>query len=131
MDENGTGETIEGFDIPKRQLTEEEANSPITWEKIQAFHHEAGEDFLDQVSCINLLIYTGWLVGKYPERSIEILKMGQAKFADVNTFTDLYDDDDEEEKFYTDVAEFLNLTYNAKRRANQVLIQVVEHYRGD
>lgn len=34
-------ETIEGFDILLRELTEEEALRPITLERIQSFHYDA------------------------------------------------------------------------------------------
>lgn len=122
-------ETIEGFSIEKRDLTEEEANRDITLERFQEFHIEAGEDFLDYVPCINHLIFSGWLIAKYPAKSKEILVKAQEKYAGMHNLTDLYEDDPDQDKFYTDVAEFLNLTEKAKKRANQVLIQVIEYYK--
>jgi hypothetical protein len=41
-------ETITGFDIPKRKLTQEEKTREITFERFHNFHMEVCEDFLDQ-----------------------------------------------------------------------------------
>jgi len=47
MDINMKQETIVGFDIPKRELTEEEKNREITLDRFNEFHNKAGEDFCD------------------------------------------------------------------------------------
>jgi transposase len=119
-------ETIHGFDIPKRQLTEEEATREITLERFQQFGYDAGEDFVDQCeSLYNAHIFIGWCLHKYPELSKELLKAANSKYCSVQNVLHLLDNDDQ---FYTDFAEFLNQTEHAKAKTNQILIQVNEYY---
>jgi hypothetical protein len=125
-------ETISGFDIPKRELTQEEKTREITFERFKSFHLEAGEDFLDQC-CLDKQsekVFLGFLLAKRPDLNVEILKA-------VNSYIDseLYEaiggeEDHDCEKFYTLLAEFANLTTGLKERINQILIQVEEHYNG-
>lgn len=131
-------ERIEGFDIPLRELTEEEASRSITLERFKDFHYEVGEDFVDQIGSVNTktfaLIFAGFAMAKHPEWSIEILSKCNNALTEVYTqlILDVYEentsDDDQGDTFYSDLAEFLNLTINAKKRVNQVLIQVAEYY---
>jgi len=121
-------ETINGFDIPKRELTEEEASREVTLERFQEWHHEVGEDFTDQFSNINEKILGGYLLAKYPHKAKEILFELNTKYAEAQNFQGIYEDDLDGDKFYTDLAEFINLTESLKKRVNQVLIQVMEHY---
>ena len=68
-------ETIPGFDIVKRELTEEEATREISLERFQEWHQEIGEDFVDQVAyIINAKIFCGFLLAKYPLWNKEILE---------------------------------------------------------
>ncbi len=123
-------ETIHGFDIEKRELTEEEATRPITLERFTEFHHAAGEDFVDQCeSIVNHLIWIGWCLHKYPEKSKDFLKVANHKYGGVQMTMELFENEDgEDDAFYTDFAEFLNQTESAKKRVNQILIQVTEYY---
>ena len=121
-------ETIDGFDIPKRELTEEEATREITKERFDSFHVEAGEDFCDTCcSTINVRILGGFLMAKHPNLSLEFLEVLNDKYAEALGLKSVYEDEDE---FYTELAEFINLTVNLKARVNQILIQVDEYYGG-
>lgn len=139
-------ETIEGFNISKRELTEEEAIREITLDRIINFNNEVGEDFLDQVGSLNndkiALTFCGFAMLKHPELSHEFLKATNRGHVYTQVLKEVYDDNMEgfnsenmtniaEETFYSDFAEFLNLTEYSKKRANQVLIQVAEHYKYD
>lgn len=121
-------ETIDGFDIPKRMLTDEEANRDITLERFQEWHNEVGEDFCDQISNINEKILGGFLMCKHPDKSHQILKILNEK-GDALELQGIYEDDPHNDKFYTDFAEFINLTVHLKKRVNQILIQVMEYYK--
>ncbi len=120
--------TIPGFDIQMRELTEEEANREITLDRFSQFHYDAGEDFIDSYeNCVNTEIFCGWCLHKFPDKSAEILEIANGKqfTFGVQSCMDLYDN---HEAFYEDFATFLNLTSAAKKRVNQVLIQVEEYY---
>ena len=128
-------ETIEGFTIPLRELTEEEASKSITLERFDDFHYEAGEDFIDTVSSANdervALTFLGFAMAKHPEWSKEILISLQETHPYTQLVQEVYrdlTDDAEEELFYSDFAEFLNLTIHSKKRVNQVLIQEHEKH---
>lgn len=118
-------ETIEGFDIPKRQLTDEEKTREITLERFNDFHGEAGEDFCDQVSIGNFRVFGGFILHKYPDKAKKILDLCNKTDGDIHMFQRIYDDLDQ---FYTDYAEMINLTVISKERVNQILIQIEEYY---
>lgn len=124
-------ETIDGFDIIKRELTEEEATREITLERFSNFHIDVGEDFVDQFTSIDEKVLGGFLMAKRPEISHKIVNVLNDKYSEALTLEHLYSDelaDDNNDLFYTDLAEFINLTVHLKKRVNQVLIQVDEHY---
>jgi hypothetical protein len=131
-------ETIQGYNIPKRELTEEEASRPITLERFNEYHIAVGEDFVDQHDplIIDHKVMAGWLLHKYPERAttiIECLNSDSWYNSLQGLQSKVYEnegDDYEWEEFYSDLAEVLNLTTIAKKRVNQILIQVAEHYNG-
>lgn len=126
-------ETIHGFDIPKRELTQEEKTRDITLKRISNFHIEVGEDLMDQCgSLINHLILTGFLMAKHPELAPNFLEVANNKYGECLGLLSVFQDEDidnGDDKFYTLLAEFLNLTVAAKARINQILIQVAEHYQ--
>lgn len=131
-------ETINGFDIPLRKLTEEESSREITIERIRDFHYEAGEDFLDTTNegyGNSAIIFGGWLLHKYPEhseiilnhlnenqRNIDILCFGELDFLDG------YVKEEDINLIYFEFVEFTNQTVHMKKRVNQVLIQLKEYY---
>lgn len=120
-------ETIDGFDIPKRELTPEEAARPITKERIDEFHRLAGEDFCDQgIGNINVKILGGYLMAKYTHLSAEILDVCNDKHGEPLGILHLFYPD--KDIFYEELASFINLTVACKARVNQVLIQLAEHY---
>lgn len=131
-------ETIIGFDIEKRELTQEEKTRDVTLDRFREFHNKACEDFCDQVGhMINAKILTGFLMGKRPEISHQLLDAIN-KDADALELKYVYEENIEnnteeylyiEEIFYSDLAEFINLTVHLKERTNQILIQVSEHYK--
>lgn len=126
--------TIDGFDIPKRVLTEEESARPITLERFNEYHHRVGEDFVDQHTLVDAKVMGGWLLAKYPNYKLEILKaindhpIEQDYLHMYEESFDRGDYDTATDKFYSDFAEFLNLTVAAKKRVNQILIQIKEYY---
>ena len=123
-------ETVNGFDIPLRELTEEEANRDVTWERFREFHYTAGEDFLDTTGDGNYRIFGGFLLARYPEHAKEILEVCNEKYGCSVDYLEIigFDNDKDIDTVYLDFAEFTNLTSALKKRVNQVLIQVVEHY---
>jgi hypothetical protein len=130
-------ETIDGFGIPKRELTQEEATREITFERIQDFHMSAGEDYLDVCSLDSQAekIFLGFLMAKRPDLSTEILSVanGSGEYRYINSeFYELFEEthgDYSGDAFYKLFAEFANLTGGLKKRINQVLIQVQEYYK--
>jgi len=125
-------ETINGFDIPKRELTQEEATREITLDRFNKFHTEAGEDFCDTCgSFINHRILGGYLIAKHPSISLQILGVLNNKYGDALELLQLYQEELEDESgdlFYSELAEFANLTVGLRKNINQVLIQLAEHY---
>lgn len=132
VEETPEVETVNGFNIPLRELTPEEADLDITWKRFRSFHYAAGEDFLDQTDEGNALIFGGWLLHKYPQHCVDILEICNDRYPSVLDFSDLeflsYDEEKDIDLLYVDFAEFCNLTQALKKRVNQVLIQVTEHY---
>lgn len=123
-------ETIIGFDIEKRELSQEEKTREITFERFQEFHISACEDFCDTCGhMINSKILCGFLMAKQPNLSREMLECIN-KDGDALELLHVYKDNLQESdyEFYSDLAEFANLTVHLKERINQILIQVSEHY---
>jgi hypothetical protein len=127
-------ETVNGFDIPIRKLTEEEQSRDITLQRFKEFHYSAGEDFLDTTSEGDAKIFAGYLLHKYPKLSKDILDIvnEKGKYLEIRSFVELepldYNDKEDIEMLYQDFSDFCNLTEHLKRRVNQVLIQVKEYY---
>jgi len=129
--DNEEVETVYGFDIPKRELSEEEATREVTLERFQNFHRNAGEDFVDQFPHVNVKIFGGYMMAKHPELSAKLLQILNNKHSETLDIEHLIDeeyDDNNGDQFYTELAEFINLTGNLKKMVNQVLIQVDEYY---
>jgi len=125
-------ETIDGFSIPLRELTAEEASREITIDRINTFHYDAGEDYLDTCSLDKQTekVFLGFLIAKRPDLNKEILEVVNGGYIDCEFYTlfeELHDEHDSS-TFYTLFAEFANLTVGLKGRINQVLIQVNEYY---
>lgn len=137
----------EGFDIPGRDLTPEEQDRPITKERFHEWMCEVGEDYVDQISMTKQanLLFMGFLLHKHPSRAVEILRVANSSsFDTLKIQHEVYENATEEEQkpltagyatkpeaweiFYTDLAEFINLTQGLKARTNANLILVMEHY---
>lgn len=124
-------ETIPGFNIEKRELTEEEKSREITFERFQNFHMDAGEDFLDQCSLDDKTekVFLGFLLAKRPDLKAKILEIINSSYIDSELYEAIGGEEDTDcEQFYTLLAEFANLTTGLKERINQILIQVDEYY---
>lgn len=124
---------VAGFDIPLRELTAEEAVRKVTADRIKQFNLDAGEEYCDQAGYdIPVKVFAGFLLAKHPELAPEIVAVINSKYGEVLNFIDLYReklaDDSDSTMFYTDLAQFVNLCPNVRKRVNQVLIQVHEHY---
>jgi hypothetical protein len=125
-------ETVEGHDIPLRELTEEEKSKEVTPERIRNYEIDCGESFLDQHgSTFDIQIVIGFFLARYPERAAELLEIANDEYAEVmNIEHEFVPEYNEEEyvKFLQTLCDFVNLTVNTKRRINQILIQFNEHY---
>ena len=127
-------ETVTGFDIPLRELTKEESEREITLERFRRFHYDVGEDFIDCTGIGSELIFGGYLLHKYPEKSSQILDIinEKGKFLEITSFCEVdglgYDEKEDIDMVYQDFADFCNLTVHLKKRVNQVLTQLVEYY---
>jgi len=126
-------ETIDGFDIEKRELTAEEASIDVTLDRIHAFHRQVGEDYLDTCSMDGQAekMFLGFLMCKRPDLSPQILKIVNNGYMDLEFYEAFakVEDESTEDEFYRLFAEFTNLTKGFKKRVNQVLIQIDEHYK--
>jgi hypothetical protein len=123
-------EIVDGHDIPLRELTEEEATRDITLDRFNDYMCTVGEDFVDQHCICNAQVLGGWLLGKHPKYKLEICEVLNDSPIEqdfLHLYVENYNDNAEDE-FYIDFAEFLNLTIAAKKRVNQILIQIDEHY---
>lgn len=125
----------DGFSIDGRVLTEEEQKRELTFTRFRDWMYEVGEDYVDQSSLPknSFLIFTGYLIGKYPEWSHKLLGITNDKHGNEQDIAALYEEefDDIEEaidKFYADLAEFANHTQHLKAAMNANLILVMEHY---
>jgi len=71
------------------------------------------------------------MLAKHPDWCAEILEICNDNYGEALNIEHLYVDKGlTEDEFYTDLAEFINLTVALKKRVNQVLIQVAEQYNG-
>lgn len=122
-------ETVGGTNIPIRDLTPEEANREITWQRFRDWHYEVGEDFLDQSSQGCGLMFAGYMMAVDPDNSSNILEVvNECRRPDVMDFNEIYGYDEvmDIEMLYVHFADFCNLTVALKYRVNQILIQVME-----
>ena len=128
-------QTLRGFSITERELTEEEANREITIDRIREFHYEVGEDFLDICNTADAKVFAGFIAHKYKDRAAEICNiMNQSEgYLEINSFKEFYEPEYNEEEdidqVYFDYVEFVNTTKALKKRDNQMLIQVTEYYQ--
>lgn len=126
-------ETVEGSTIPARELTSEEINREITLERFNEYHYEVGEDFLDQIGSVNnsriALTFGGFAMANHPHLSADILKATNVKDPYTQLVKEVYDEFYDDDIFYSDFADFLNLTGEAKKRVNKVLILTAEYYK--
>jgi len=115
--------------MEQRELTEEEAARDITLERFNDYHVDAGEDWWDDYqTLVPSNTFIGYLLGRFPERNIEILKVGNDKYA---TASDIFGElhiKEVSDEFYTILADFINLTVNTKKKVNEVLINTYEYY---
>lgn len=146
-------EFIDGYTILKRELTEEEATRKVTAERIYDYMSQVGEDFIDQhESILNHTLMAGFLLARFPHYSKEILEIENLPFPGgscqefmhmfgeieagiyglkYEDWPDEYDDTKilkGEEKFYELYTELIDLTTVTKKKVNQILIQIEEHY---
>ncbi len=123
-------ETIDGFDIEKRELTEEEKTREITIDVIDEFHANVGEDLMDQLGhLVNYKVLAGFLMCKHNNLAKQFIDVINDKYGEPLKLKAVYEDNElTEEDFYKDFCEFINLTVNGKAAFNQVLIQCNEYY---
>lgn len=98
----------------------------VTWEMFRDYHYSVGEDFFDQNSNINHLIFGGYLLAKYPQYSKEILEVCNSKYGECQNYRDEieplgYDEEKDIDYIYVEFAEFCNLTEHLKDRVIKAL----------
>jgi hypothetical protein len=113
-----------------RDLTQEEQERKITIRRFNKFHNTAQEDFLDVHPENGLLkVFGGFLLYKYRHISDQILLVCNRVGGETTGFMELDGfDPSENDRFYTEFAEFCNLTVATKARVNAALILTEEHY---
>lgn len=128
-------ELLEGFDIPKLKLTEEELNQDITWERFRKFHYTVGEDFLDNFNFSPKIthLFAGYLIGKCPNRAADILSvLDDADYPSLEIFKELdflfYSEEKDLELIYVDLAEFANFTKGFKGILNTIFLSTEGYY---
>lgn len=99
----------------------------VTCERIRDWEHEAGESFLDQTGyIIPHLPLAGFFMAKYPEKASDLIqevinnKYGEAMSVEhviVSEFSE-----ENYNKFFDTLCEYINLTVNTKIRVNYALI---------
>lgn len=126
-------ETIDGFTIAKRDLTEEESSRDLTPERIRAFETTVGESFIDTYDHLfNAHAIVGFLMARHPDKASELLAVINTKYPTLNDLNDIFVSDWNEEdhcKMLQDICDFINLTVKTKARMNSNLIIVAEHYK--
>ena len=104
----------------------------ITLEDFDKYHRAVGEDFCDQDSSfIDHKILGGYLIGRFPEMASEILKELNSKYCDANALRNVFSEfmmDDEDDKFYTVFAEFINLTTYLKAKVLEIFKETEDYY---
>ena len=127
---------LDGSSIPLRELTTEEAEREITFERFHEWMCEVGEDFVDQHAYGDARIFLGFVIAKYFNLSKKLLDMfnkGQRLFhiQDIlHFFEDEFGHDEVGfEKFYTIYADFINHTEHTKKKVNEQLIITMEYYK--
>lgn len=127
--------SVPGLMIPMLALTEEEKSMKITIDRINEYHYQIGEDFLEysQDYLLDRYVFGGYLIAKYPEKSLEIIEIMNDECYEVHNFAELfpYNENLDLEEHYIHVCDFANLTVNTKERFNEVLISVKEHYKNE
>lgn len=132
-------ETIDGFNIPIRPLTEEEATREVTVQRFKDWHAVVGEGFMDDHGGGNIpyKIFGGFLLAKRPDLNKEICDILNDQFGEMLSFEHLIEDQHPGEdveweiafnEFYGYVCEFVNLTTGVKKKINESLIILMEHY---
>ena len=125
-------ETIRGFNIPKRKLTHPEKVRPITWERIESFLYDVGEDLFDQVGSylVNGKVFLGYLMAKEPKLVPDLLEAVNTSGDDLLDMMYVFEEHFESgwKPYYTHFADFANLTVTTKARTNEILIHIEEHY---
>lgn len=135
--------TVDGYDIPLRELTNEEASRAVTVDRIQKYYYAAGESFIDtHESIIDAKLFAGWLACENKQLALQIWKCsneggkyGPCLNSLMNIMEEKYghwDGDNDTTgwyKFYQAFSNFVNTTVITKKRVNQVLIQICEYYK--
>jgi hypothetical protein len=121
-----------------RELTPEEKALDITFERFSNYHHDAGEDFVDQFGGIPIQEFGPFCIERFPELTEEITEIMGDKYGEAlvieHAFEEYFENGTNEaydvanQKFYTILADFINTKVDLKAEVNEELIGVDEHY---
>lgn len=133
-----TGEVIScpGSNIPMLVLTEEEKALEITLARIgDEYEMFTSKDFLEYTSnyLMNPYVFAGYLIGIFPDRSLEFIEVMNSKYFEVIGFEELfgYDEAVGMPEYYNYVCNFANLTIKTKARFNELLLSVKHYYENN
>lgn len=118
----------------RREFTEEELLQDVTWDRLQSAMCHMGEDFCYQnENLVDYRVFQGWIMHKYPEKCHYLLEALVEWNREIMTLKEFYDEilddhtsDQDDELFYRDYAEFVNLTTITKGRVNSALFSITE-----
>jgi hypothetical protein len=116
----------------KRKLTQAELSKKVTLSDFIDYDCEVGEDFIDQTGLGNGFVFAGFLIHKYPSDSLEIINIMNASAKNVyipsiqniqQEYSKYQGEEGEfgHKLFYSDYAEFVNLTVKLKANVNKAL----------
>lgn len=102
----------------------------LTVDRVIDFEMDMGEAITDMVSCGNPTVFGGFLLGRLPEKSKEILSVVNSKYCD--DFSNYQEevfasdveqaaDDDGFREFMGHLVDFINLTEHTKKRVLELL----------
>lgn len=117
--------------MESREFTPEELSQPITLERINEYHREIGEDFTDQQSIGEPLIFAGFLLARYPDKAEIIIRLANSR-PDMLALQEVFGEegtDETSDAFYTEYCEYINYTTYSKAEVNKVLLSTKEHYK--
>lgn len=121
--------TIDGFDIPRRDLTINEKRMLVSLERFTEYHLIVEKDFVDTHDCVvGITGFGKFILARKPHLRPAITEYMRYPTCTEKQFLEVYTDNGiDDDEFYTDFAAYINTNVNSKEIVNQILIQVAEY----